>query len=43
MFRLSHYMRQLVDPTPVPERTEPVNSPVKPVVVWSLTRRCNLR
>ena len=43
MFRLSHYMRQLVDPTPVPTRTGPADSPVKPVVIWNLTRRCNLR
>ncbi|HEY9056142.1 MAG TPA: radical SAM protein, partial [Aurantimonas sp.] len=39
MFRLSHYMRQLVDPTPVRSR----RGPVKPVVIWNLTRRCNLR
>ena len=39
MFRLSHYMRQLVEPTPVRTRT----GPVKPVVIWNLTRRCNLR
>jgi len=39
MFRLSHYMRQLVDPTPVRAR----RGPVKPVVIWNLTRRCNLR
>lgn len=39
MFRLSHYMRQLVDPTPVPRRA----GPVRPVVIWNLTRRCNLK
>jgi heme d1 biosynthesis radical SAM protein NirJ len=39
MFRLSHYMRQLVQPTPVRDR----KGPVKPVVIWNLTRRCNLR
>lgn len=39
MFRLSHYMRQLIDPTPPRVR----NGPVKPVVIWNLTRRCNLR
>ncbi|HDZ75004.1 MAG TPA: heme d1 biosynthesis radical SAM protein NirJ [Aurantimonas coralicida] len=39
MFRLSHYMRQLVEPTPVCAR----RGPVKPVVIWNLTRRCNLR
>ncbi|MDH3666136.1 MAG: heme d1 biosynthesis radical SAM protein NirJ [Paracoccaceae bacterium] len=40
MFRLSHYMRQLVEPTPVRKRG---NGAVKPVVIWNLTRRCNLR
>ena len=39
MFRLTHYMRELVEPTPVRER----KGPVKPVVIWNLTRRCNLR
>jgi heme d1 biosynthesis radical SAM protein NirJ len=39
MFRLTHYMRQLVEPTPVHSR----EGPVKPVVIWNLTRRCNLR
>jgi len=39
MFRLSHFMRQLVEPTPVQSR----KGPVKPVVIWNLTRRCNLR
>ncbi|HUF87187.1 MAG TPA: radical SAM protein, partial [Thermohalobaculum sp.] len=39
MFRLSQYMRQLVAPTPV----RPRKGPVKPVVIWNLTRRCNLR
>jgi heme d1 biosynthesis radical SAM protein NirJ len=39
MFRLSHYMRQLVEPTPVDSR----KGTVKPVVIWNLTRRCNLR
>jgi heme d1 biosynthesis radical SAM protein NirJ len=39
MFRLSHYMRQLAEPTPVRTR----KGPVKPVVIWNLTRRCNLR
>jgi heme d1 biosynthesis radical SAM protein NirJ len=39
MFRLTHYMHQLVEPTPVRTRT----GPVKPVVIWNLTRRCNLR
>ncbi len=39
MFRLTQYMRQLVDPTPVPAR----RGPPKPVLIWNLTRRCNLR
>ncbi|WP_421848979.1 heme d1 biosynthesis radical SAM protein NirJ [Oricola sp.] len=39
MFRLSQYMDQLYDPTPVrPQRGAP-----KPVVIWNLTRRCNLK
>ncbi|PRY21874.1 heme d1 biosynthesis radical SAM protein NirJ [Aliiruegeria haliotis] len=40
MFRLTEYMKQLVEPTPVRRRA---NGPVKPVVIWNLTRRCNLR
>lgn len=39
MFRLTQYMRELVAPTPVRRRA----GPVKPVVIWNLTRRCNLR
>ena len=39
MFRLSQYMHQLAHPTPVRHR----RGPVKPVVIWNLTRRCNLR
>ena len=39
MFRLTHYMRQLVDPTPVRRRS----GPQRPVVIWNLTRRCNLK
>ncbi len=39
MFRLSHYMHQLVEPTPVRRR----GGQVKPVVIWNLTRRCNLQ
>jgi heme d1 biosynthesis radical SAM protein NirJ len=39
MFRLSHYMKQLIDPTPPRER----KGPVRPVVIWNLTRRCNLK
>lgn len=39
MFRLTQYMRELTDPTPVRRR----DGAVKPVVIWNLTRRCNLR
>lgn len=39
MFRLSHYMQQLITPTPVRQR----KGPVRPVVIWNLTRRCNLK
>lgn len=39
MFRLTQYMRELVDPTPVRRRA----GPIRPVVIWNLTRRCNLR
>ena len=41
MFRLTEYMHQLVNPTPVRHRSG--NGPVKPVVIWNLTRRCNLK
>ncbi|MCB1455568.1 MAG: heme d1 biosynthesis radical SAM protein NirJ [Nitratireductor sp.] len=41
MFRLSQYMHELTDPTPVRRRGKPGS--VKPVVIWNLTRRCNLR
>ncbi|MCI5097348.1 MAG: heme d1 biosynthesis radical SAM protein NirJ [Rhodobacteraceae bacterium] len=41
MFRLTEYMQQLVTPTPV--RTRRGSGPVKPVVIWNLTRRCNLK
>ncbi|WP_204115866.1 heme d1 biosynthesis radical SAM protein NirJ [Shimia biformata] len=40
MFRLTEYMQQLVDPKPVRPRRP---GPVKPVVIWNLTRRCNLK
>ncbi len=39
MFRLSHYMQQLVKPSPVRHRS----GPARPVVIWNLTRRCNLK
>lgn len=41
MFRLTEYMHQLVNPTPVRKRSG--TGMVKPVVIWNLTRRCNLR
>lgn len=41
MFRLTEYMNQLVNPTPV--RVRRGDGPVKPVVIWNLTRRCNLK
>ena len=39
MFRLSHHMHELVEPTPVQSHA----GKVMPVVIWNLTRRCNLR
>lgn len=41
MFRMSEYMHQLVEPTPV--RFRRGTTGVKPVVIWNLTRRCNLK
>ncbi len=41
MFRLSQYMESLLDPSPPPPRRR--EGPVRPVVIWNLTRRCNLR
>ena len=38
MFRISHYMRELLEPTPL----GPVREPAGPVVIWNLIRRCNL-
>ena len=38
MFRLSQYMRELIDSTPL----KPVRKPAAPVVIWNLIRRCNL-
>lgn len=38
MFRLSHYLREMLKPTPI----TPVRGPVAPVVIWNLIRRCNL-
>ena len=37
MFRLSRFMRELVEPTPLRRRAPP-----GPVVIWNLVRRCNL-
>jgi Fe-coproporphyrin III synthase len=41
MFRLTQYMRELVAPT-APRRRASAGG-VKPVVIWNLTRRCNLK
>lgn len=41
MFRLTEYMQQIANPTPV--RIRGRGGPVKPVVIWNLTRRCNLK
>ena len=41
MFRLTEYMQQLANPTPV--RLRNPDRAVKPVVIWNLTRRCNLK
>ncbi|HYQ73249.1 MAG TPA: heme d1 biosynthesis radical SAM protein NirJ [Gammaproteobacteria bacterium] len=38
MFRISHYMRELLRPTP----PGPARKPPGPVVIWNLIRRCNL-
>ncbi len=38
MFRVSRYMRELLQPTPL----QPVRQPSGPVVIWNLIRRCNL-
>lgn len=38
MFRLSHYMRELIAPSPL----TPPRKPAAPVVIWNLIRRCNL-
>ena len=37
MFRLTHYLRDLIEPGPQPTRRPP-----GPVVIWNLVRRCNL-
>ncbi len=38
MFRLTKFMRELAEPTPVRPRRDPPG----PVVIWNLIRRCNL-
>ncbi len=44
MFRLTQYMRELVTPTPAgPRRGKADISAIRPVVIWNLTRRCNLK
>lgn len=42
MFRLTQYMKELFHPTS-PRRRGDSTGGVKPVVIWNLTRRCNLR
>ncbi len=39
MFRLSHFMREIVAPSTEPPR---IARPRGPVVIWNLVRRCNL-
>ncbi len=38
MFRITQYMREVLDPTPL----GPAHKPTGPVVIWNLIRRCNL-
>ncbi len=38
MFRITQYMREIVEPTPL----GPKRNPPGPVVIWNLIRRCNL-
>ena len=38
MFRISQFMNELINPTPV----GPKRNPPGPVVIWNLVRRCNL-
>ena len=38
MFRLSHYLKEALDPAPEQRR----RTPSGPVVIWNLIRRCNL-
>ncbi len=39
MFRVSHFMREILAPTPA----GPHRDPPGPVVIWNLIRRCNLK
>lgn len=39
MFRISHYLQELLHPTPLPQTPR---RPSGPVVIWNLIRRCNL-
>ena len=39
MFRLTHYLKEIADPTPL----GPAREPAGPVVIWNLVRRCNLK
>ncbi len=38
MFRISQYMKEIAEPTPL----GPARKPPGPVVIWNLIRRCNL-
>lgn len=38
MFRMTRYIKSLIEPAPVP----PARKPPAPVVIWNLIRRCNL-
>ncbi len=38
MFRISQYLREITNPTPI----TPYRGPKGPVVIWNLIRRCNL-
>ncbi len=38
MFRLTHYLREIIAPTAL----TPAHRPPGPVVIWNLVRRCNL-
>ena len=43
MFRLSHYMHELTAPEMKPVRRRGFGGDPKPVVIWNLTRTCNLK